>query len=178
MAKKTPSRVRPTEAYLLNYSAEHVPYEIGMLMCSHRFKFSKTKIEWDLPAPESLLKKFRHWTVEMALLEALALHSRNLLEFLYSPRPRGDDVIAEDFFDDPEEWKNTRPELSDRLKKFWKRVDKEVAHLTKKRIAGTPPEKYYHPEEFEELFEVLRLFAKYASPSRLHQQVRDRVLEL
>jgi len=174
MAKKTPDRVRLTEAKLLDYSAEHVYYEIALFLCQYRFVLSK--IDWDLPAPESVPKHLRGWTVNMALLEALLIHARLLTNFLYPQSIQADDVIAADFFDDPEQWDKIRPRLPERLDEMRKRADKEVAHLTTRRISGTPPEKSYHLEGFAKLWEVVRLFAMHASPSRLHQRVRDVVL--
>jgi hypothetical protein len=70
-----------------------------------------------------------------AFLESWTIHARNLLDFFYSPQgpkkqPRTDDVIAEDFFDEPFCWINNRPSPSDRLQELAKRVGREIAHLT------------------------------------------------
>jgi hypothetical protein len=37
-------------------------------------------------------------------LESFVIHARALLQFLYAETPRPDDVIAEDFFEDPSAW--------------------------------------------------------------------------
>jgi hypothetical protein len=37
--------------------------------------------------------------INNALLESYTLHARILLDFLYAERSKGDDVIAEDFFE-------------------------------------------------------------------------------
>jgi hypothetical protein len=37
------------------------------------------------------------------------------LDFLYADNPKPDDVIAEDFFSAPEQWKQHRPALSQAL---------------------------------------------------------------
>jgi len=142
-----------------------------MFFCSYQFVVSA--IDWDLPAPASLPNDLRGWTVRMALLEALVVHARVLINFLYPQSIRADDIIAEDFFDDPRQWEKIRPRLPDRLEGIRKRADKEVAHLTARRIAGTPPEKYHRAEDFAELWEVVRLFATHALPSRVHQNVMD-----
>ena len=163
--------VRLTEGELLDYSGEHVAYEAQMFLCSYHFVFSA--IDWNLSAPTPVPKNLRKWTVEMALLEAVVAHARVLLNFLYPSFTRADDVIAGDFFDEAEQWEKIRPKLSERLKTMRQRASKELAHLTTKRIAGTPSNKEYRSEDFEQLWEVVRLFAARASPSRLHQNVRD-----
>jgi len=77
--------------------------------------------------------------VRNAFLIAFAIHARNLLDFFYAPSgpkrwPREDDVIAEDFFDNPIEWWNSRPTKSQYLLALGARVGKEVAHLTYMRL--------------------------------------------
>jgi hypothetical protein len=109
----------------------------------------------------------------MALLEALVGHARVLINFLYPRSAQADDITAAHFFDDPEQWEKIRPRLSERLDTMRKRANKELAHLTTRRIAGTPAEKEHRGEDFAELWETVKLFTTHASPSRLHQNARD-----
>ncbi len=97
-----------------------------------------------------------------ALLESFTIHTRSLLDFLYSPsRPKGDDVVAEDFFDDPKVWYRQRPAKSDLLKGVHKRVAKEVAHLTYARIGITPEAKQW---QFNAIaVELVQVFQKFAN---------------
>jgi hypothetical protein len=162
---------RLTDPELLAYSGEHVAYEIQMFLCSYRFVF--TAIDWDLPAPASLPEHLRKWTVQMALLEALMGHARVLINFLYPRSIEADDITAAHFFDDPEQWEKIRPGLSEPLDAIRRRANKELAHLTTRRIAGTPAEKGHRAKDFAELWETVKLFMTHASPSRLHQNVRD-----
>ncbi len=74
-----------------------------------------------------------------AYLSSFAIHARNLLDFFYPPAgpkawPRPDDVIAEDFFDSPLEWRDKRVSKSNTLQAVNRRVGKEVAHLTYERL--------------------------------------------
>ena len=63
------------------------------------------------------------------------------MDFLYTDKPQVDDVIAEDFFDTPQQWTNMRPILSELLSQAKRRAGKEVAHLTYARLNVTPETK-------------------------------------
>ena len=72
-----------------------------------------------------------------ALLESFVIHLRALIDFLYSDRPREDDVIAEDYFLNADDWIKFRPEQSEVLKLAKRRAGKEIAHLTYARLDVT-----------------------------------------
>lgn len=82
-----------------------------------------------------VLKNISEKLFENALIESCAIHSRALVKFLYSSEgtrsPQSDDAIAEDFFDDPVEWLNIRPTMSDVLSyaNFGLFADKQIAHI-------------------------------------------------
>ncbi|HIC92534.1 MAG TPA: hypothetical protein EYP21_10890 [Syntrophaceae bacterium] len=104
---------------------------------------------------------FGQGVLNNALLESFTVHTRILLDFLYAERPQKDDVIAEDFFEDPSIWINARPPKSDTLQKVHRRVAKEVAHLTYARQDVTPETK---PWPFVEIAnEVNTIFSKFLS---------------
>jgi hypothetical protein len=57
------------------------------------------------------------------------------MDFLYAGKNlREDDVIAEDYFEDPAKWPKVRPAPTELLKEIHGRVGKEIAHLTYKRL--------------------------------------------
>jgi hypothetical protein len=145
------------DAGLLEYSGEHLKYEIDMLREAAAL----------LPgiAPDT--------TWENAVLESWVVHLRNLIDFLYPRRRRADDVVADDFVDDPDEWERRRRPLSEPIREARERADKRLAHLTTQRKG---------PEDLEgkewafaaltaELLVVLRQFGKSASKARLHPDV-------
>lgn len=77
-----------------------------------------------------------------ALLESFVIHFRALLDFFHPPaNAKSDDVLATDFFADPNEWERVRPPLSDVLKRGRARAHKEIAHLTYARQDVTPETK-------------------------------------
>lgn len=149
---------------LLAYSKEHVSYEIRMFLDLHQFRETHGVANLSPGALEVLRN---------ALLEATALHLRNLLEFFYPRRkkPRRTDVHAFDFIP---HWNDHRPELSDALDDAWTRVDRRLAHLTTGRL--DPGHEDRRGWDFaklrEELVPVLRCFVRHASPSRLDPVVR------
>ena len=101
-------------------------------------------------------------SLENAVIESLALHSRILLKFLYDDNPKGDDVIAEDFFDPPETWRNLRPAKSKLLETIGPRVGKEVAHLTYARQEVTPEKKkWYFAPITDEITKILNCFLEH-----------------
>ena len=96
--------------------------------------------------------------INNALLESFTIHSRILLDFLYSNKPREDDVIAEDFLDD-DYWVLNRPQKTKTLESIHFRVGKEVAHLTYARHEVTPETKQWHFIEIAN--DVISIFAKF-----------------
>lgn len=78
-----------------------------------------------------------------ALIESFAIHTRNLLKFFYDEKLREDDVVASDFYPEQNEWGLIKEKYNnkDLLKQIFNRVNKEVAHITYKRLEVTQEEK-------------------------------------
>lgn len=154
MAKRIPL----TDHELLDYSKEHVIYELWMFRSVGRA----------LIAPIQMSQALRN-----ALIESFAIHLRNLIDFFYPGQIQADDVVASEFLDDPGEW----PKLSfisTRLSSARIRAHKEVSHLTRKRIAGAPPEKGWDVAELMgEIKGTLTHFIATASAKKLHQDVKN-----
>lgn len=150
---------------LQRFSDEHLLYEIQMLNETTRF----------LAGPG----RSAQWVNRMAAIESFVIHVRNLMDFLYSDKPKRDWAIAEDFLSDPSTWQSQRPPKSNLMEVSHRRAHKEVAHLTYLRIAGTPKEK-----EWPFLFiagEVNRVFLRFldfADPSRVGVNLRAFVFQL
>jgi len=110
----------------LQKASDHLYYEIGMFQSLVNGMASGI-------AGESVINN--------ALLESFGIHTRALLWFFYAENSRDDDVIADDFFSTPTEWQSIRPPLTEILDRAKKRADKEIAHLTYKRIDISPEQK-------------------------------------
>jgi hypothetical protein len=148
---------------LYAYSHAHVRYELWMLL-----RLGEYFIKAEDPV--------REWGRVMAnaMIESFVIHLRNLITFLYSERLESKDVMAADFFDDPEEWLRKRPLMSPNLRRARTRSHREVVHLTTDRIAGTPPKKMWPVRILvQEIQELMTLFCDSASPAKLHPSIKD-----
>ena len=141
---------------LLNFSEEHVRYEISM--------FYETG--------HKIVEKSDLFAMNI-LTESFAIHTRNLIYFFYPEHAKPDDVTSEHFFENPKtEWLPIRPVLSKTLINARDRANKEIAHLTLKRIAGIDPKKGWHRNDvMNEMHKILLLFVGRASDRLLHPNV-------
>jgi len=106
-----------------------------------------------------------------AVVEVFAIHLRNLVDFLYSEKPQTTDVVAADFCATGA-WEAMKPPITSSLEAARVRANKEIAHLTCQRIAGTPPEKTWDPQALAaEIRPLLQLFVAKAVATRLSPHV-------
>jgi len=158
------ARTRPlSDAELLAYSREHLRYEMWMFL-----RLGECLPE--VPVHKNELDK----VVGNALIEGFVVHLRNLIGFFYPDKVASLDVIAEDFFMDPDTWEQIRPQVSRTLQEARDRAHREIAHLTTARISGTPPKKAWPIAALmAEMRVLMKLFADLASSQRLHPSVKD-----
>lgn len=106
-------------------ASEHLCYEIWML---HQLGITLAN---GLPGKGPILNAF---------INSFAVHVRNLVDFLFDNKgnAKGDAILAEHYFDKPEDWASIRPERSERLKQAKIRCEKQVAHLTFTRQKKEP----------------------------------------
>ncbi len=122
----------------------------------------------------------RDQVVINALVEAFAIHTRQLIDFLFAETMgwpvRVGDVTASSFHVTASAW---REQPSDFLVKTRERVHKLVAHMTRTRAGVSAEEKKWMvPQIRNELVAALQIFARGASPVRFLSTVRDYVLAL
>lgn len=145
-----------TDQQLLDYSGEHLLYELQMLHL----------VALNLPKDKSFLTS--------ALLESFAIHLRNLTDFFYTGREdaRGDDLIAADFCDPASSW-DPGP-MPQTLRDAKDRANKEVSHITYKRKDASDPAKPWPVGRLASELNVLaQRFAAVASDRKLHPNVRQ-----
>ena len=148
---------------LKSYSRDHVQYEVWMFLRLGQYLTES-------PHPKDEQER----VLNNAVVESFVIHLRNLIAFLYSVRVQSKDVIAADYFIDPNEWYEKRPSISRELRTARERSHKEVIHLTTDRISGTPPEKRWPILALmREIKDLMTLFAKLASPERIHPSLRE-----
>ena len=106
--------------------SEHLHYEVGMLLAvAHGLE---SGVLCESPGHN-------------ALVESFAIHLRNLVEFLWSDKPKNDQVIAEDYFALPDDWRSVRGAIPEALRAARIRAAKEVTHLTYARLLVTEARK-------------------------------------
>ncbi len=162
MAVTSTSITRPfSDSYLLSYSAEHVAYEIDMFFWLARHSSAA------LAAPTAA----DAGRLSNVLIEASVIHLRNIIDFLYLDKPKATDVVATDFFAS-NVWDSLRPPITPSLDAARIRANKEIAHLTTDRMAGSPPAKAWDFQTFaNEIKPLLHLVATRALSSRLSPTV-------
>ena len=149
-----PTRITYTDQQLFDYSEEHLLYELQI------FRWAGESLNRD--------KGF----LLSALLESLAIHLRNLIDFFYTEPAdaRNDDVVAGDFFAAPNTW--TPGIMPKSLQEARERANKEVSHITYKRKAAADPTKPWPVADlFKEIHTVAQKFATEASGKKLHPKV-------
>ena len=157
--------LKPAE--LRAFADEHLAYEIEMLFAAVRTR--DVRLLSDDP---SLLSFFHN-----ARVEAFVSHLRTLIGFLFPDvyRPKRNDVTARHYVESSGrqgEWEDWRGPLSDAMRSAKDRADKEVSHLTDRRIAAIPPEKEWVIEPLaNELREILLRFVAVAEAERLGERV-------
>jgi hypothetical protein len=145
---------------LQKYSADHVWHEIKMFFGTGPY----------VPYATSPQVKI----MDDAMLESFVLHLRNLMNFFYPGRIMSDDVIAADYFDSGQ-----MPELKSKLLPRAKdRADKELSHLTSKRLPHHHPDKFWESGPLmRDLAEVIEAFIRGASPHKLDTDFVVRVTD-
>lgn len=152
---------RKDPAWYLAFSREHVAYEFYMLR--------KLALRTPPSVEEDRVQRF-------ALIEAFAMHLRNVIDFFAGPW-RKDDVGADDYVREGT-WDGT-PYAIDPLRALKRRADKEIAHLTSDRTAGEPKAKEWEPiQALSALGPAARTFLRDALPDSLDGRARSEIQKL
>jgi hypothetical protein len=148
-------RIAYTDQQLLDFSEEHLMYELNIL-------------RWLVDTIPNTPKSFQL----SAYLASFATHLRGLIDFLYTEpkNAQPDDVVAADFFNSPGVWNPGFPSAS--LSAARTRMNKEVGHMTYKRKAGMDLTKPWPVSDlFNEIVPIVQQFAAGASSKKLLQTV-------
>lgn len=133
----------------LNNASNHLYYEITMLIAIANGL--KSNVAGQGP-------------IANALLESFIIHTRNLVNFFYNDNPKKDDIVAIDFFSSPDEWIKNRPSQPEVLESAKDRAEKELAHLTWKRISHIVESKQWQYVEIQdEIKRVMNIFLQKVS---------------
>ncbi|MBL8212644.1 MAG: hypothetical protein JNK87_18160 [Bryobacterales bacterium] len=139
-----------SDQQLKDFSEEHLMYELWMLL--------ETRNQLKRPGAEVGF-------YNNLLVNSWGLALRNILDFFFCSA-QDDDVVARHYVPT---WQVPMPPS---LREAKSRTNKELAHLTTKRIAGTPDHKAWDVDAIsDELRLTVREFLRQADPGRLHPDV-------
>jgi hypothetical protein len=164
MARERPQR---TDEELRAFS-RHLLYEIEMLAHTASWLYTIMVVAED-PDPKT------RSTLRNAMLEAWALHLRNLLSFIYDDRPGKGAAVAADFVNG--DWQQLRGELPPVLRLARTKASKEVAHLLYRRAKLSDGQRTWHLAPIlVELSKVLHRFLDSVPDTRLQRDFGERAL--
>jgi hypothetical protein len=156
-----------SDADLARWAREHLVYE-GKMLAYTAVELAKRR---DLPRDQE----------SNVLLEAFAIHTRCLREFLFGRRGRHPmDAFASDFCA-PGAWEETQGEVPPALAEIddRNRLGREVVHLTYERSAVPAEIKDWPVSDIvREVVEALDDFALAALPDRLDDETRQALTDL
>lgn len=151
----------------LQHASLAVQFEFVMLATTHHMLQESTT---------TLQSPARDQAISNALLNSFLLAARSLLAFLYSYKPRGSDIIAEDFFTDPQEWVRQRPVPEPEMAngELARIMSKWLAHLTWDRVSSTRP--LWGPFRIIwNIGSVMQSFLQLVDKDKVHPQLREDV---
>jgi len=141
---------------LSDFSGEHLRYEIEMLY----------------GVTAQLVAGQKDPYIHNGLLESFVIHASNIHDFFYKPQIKADDVKAVHYMADPKKWRKVLPVQSEAFKRFNKKRNKWVMHLSYRRLEVEPGERRWgSPELTRELTKLVDLFLDYADPHRLDPKI-------
>jgi hypothetical protein len=156
-----------TEDELRVFSGDHLLYELEMAF-------------WLVPLLEPYAARplgFKENLVKNALLEAFVGHVRVLKFFLYD-EPTGDDVSADHYVADVDSWHDARRPIPAELAEAARRVGKEIAHLTQRRLAPDAPGRDWNTVSVRTALALpLKSFLRLARPGVLDWRVQTLITE-
>jgi len=118
------ARVRTADE--LQRASQVLEYELGMLGSLSALLDSDT---------------MKNAAAQNALVESFGIHTRVLHGFFFGDKRQPSDVVAGDFFDDPEEWRRLCPAQTETLRRACRMASKQIAHFTEERLNLTEEDK-------------------------------------
>lgn len=143
---------------LIEFSGEHLYYEIGMLYGVVDLLNRKEKI-----SDPYILN---------ALIESFVIHTQVILDFFYMPQMKADDAKAIHYIDDVKLWKSVLPSYDRYFRKFNRRRSREVVHLSYSRLEVKGEDKTWHlVKTTEHIKLVVNAFLEQANKELLHPKM-------
>jgi hypothetical protein len=158
-----------SDGELRDYADHHLKYEIEMLVWASGIMATLGTFREEGPLA---------WACNNALLNTFALHSRNLIDFLYlgaSDKGRATDVIVQDYVDQKTLSKYLPP-ITPLLQQAKKKADKQAAHLTTDRIQYAKSGKGWKFIEIaKDIMKAFRAIAPVLPENRVSDPLKRRI---
>ena len=140
------------------FSREHLYYEIRMLFgVARELKDGTSNIY-----------------IYNALLESFVIHASIILDFFYLPQESGDDARAVHYVKDQKKWKTALPLKQKQFSIFHQKRNKEVVHLSYKRLEVHPGQKrWYTSQIVKKIRKVVNIFLDHADPDCLDPRLYE-----
>ena len=143
---------------LIEFSGEHLYYEIWMLY----------------GVTDTLLKGVEDRYVYNALLESFVIHASIIIDFFYRPQVYDGDARALHYVDDIRAWRESLPSYERYFKKFHRKRNKEVVHLSYNRLDVKPEEKRWNARKvIKQIRKIVDRFLAQANPELLHPKMYE-----
>lgn len=156
------------EAY--QYSELHICYELDMLRWSTSALLNIKK-DTDSTDPNLIF-------IKNAIIETFAIHSRNLIDFLFPPiKTHKSDVTIRDYLDDI--GNQQIPECRGILDEARTKAHKQVAHLTTERISyETTGKEWKYLDIYNGIIDQFIYFKSHFVVSRMSLLVNERMVKI
>jgi len=143
---------------LREFSGEHLYYEIAMLYGS----------------VEKLQEGIEDDILYSALLESFVLHASIILDFFYKPQIKPDDARAIHYIKNRKAWANALPDYDKHFRKFGKKRNKALAHLTYKRLDATVEDKHWGAVPIvKQIKKIVDTFLEKADEDLIHPKLYE-----
>jgi len=136
-------------------------------MTKYTIKEKEGLLEYEIGMFRDTCNAFNNWTDlnkfnKNLLIESLALHTRVLIDFFYGTKKYSDDIIAEHLLPDNINWNNVKPKIPQILMDAKNKADKQLAHLSTKRLELQKQEKngWRFNEISEEMNKIIEKFCE------------------
>lgn len=158
-----------TDVEANQFSKEHLTYELDMLRWS---TVSLLNLKKDSSRNDSGLKFSKN-----SLVETFAIHSRNLIDFLFPPmNTRDTDVTVRDYLDKKDQ--QLIKQCGGILKDARFKADKQVAHLTTERISyEITGKEWSYLKIYNVIIDQFIAYKPYFVTSRMSPFVIDRLIK-
>jgi hypothetical protein len=155
-----PERLDPKK--LIAFSGEHLYYEIWMFYGVA-----------ELLKPEHK-PKYMDDVMSCSLLESFVLHGSIILDFFYKPAVMLGDARAFHYMKNVKKWKTRLPQFDSYIRKFNQRRNKELVHLTYKRMNVKPEDKLWDAGRIlRHIKQLVGLFLEHADPALLDPKIYE-----